>query len=392
MPRDYYEVLGVAKNADDGQIKSAYRKLAMQFHPDRNPGDQAAEEKFKEAAEAYEVLRDPQKRSAYDRYGHDGLKSSGFSGFGDVRDIYAQFGDVFGDLFGSFFSGGGLGGMFGQGGRGGRQRGDDLRVDANLTFREAAFGCQKTLTVPRTVACEACSGSGAKAGTEPQACGTCRGRGQVVHAQGGFMIATTCPTCRGQGQVIKERCPECRGQGARQITEDVEIEVPAGVDDGLRMRVPGKGAAGARGGPAGSLYVDFHVEPDPLFKREGEHLYCEVPIGLVQAILGGEVKLPLLDGTEHTLKIARGTQPGTVQVVRGAGVARLESSGRGDLAVELKVVIPTDLNAEQEQLLQAFAASGGDRAGEAQAVGSTPGEEKEGFWSKLSGNKKKKRK
>ncbi len=377
MPRDYYEVLGVSRQADESEIKKAYRKLAMMYHPDRNEGSKEAEEKFKEAAEAYEVLRDPEKRARYDRFGHEGLRQDGFSGFRDVRDVYAQFGDIFGDLFGGLF--GGFGG-FGRRERG-PARGEDLRVDLSLTFREAAFGCKKTVPVKRTVRCDACGGSGAKAGTQPVTCGTCRGRGQVVHGQGGFMIATTCPSCRGAGQIIRERCRECRGEGVREVAEEVTVEVPAGVDDGLRMRVPGKGEPGERGGPPGSLYVDFHVEPDPFYKRQGEHLFCEVPISMVQAALGGEVTVPLLDGTEHVLSIERGTQPGTTKIVRGAGLKRIEGGGTGDLAITLRVVVPTELTEEQEAVLRQFAELSGAEVAE-----------KKSFWSGLGRAHPKKKK
>jgi molecular chaperone DnaJ len=356
--RDYYEVLGVPRTADDASIKKAYRKVAMECHPDHHPGDKHKEERFKEASEAYEVLRDAEKRAQYDRFGHEGVRAAGFQGFGGVDDIFSHFSDLFDGLFG---------GRPRQGGGGQRaSRGGDLRADLKLTFAEAATGATKELHVRRPVPCATCHGSGAKAGTQPQRCMTCNGRGQVLHSQGFFMIGTTCPACRGEGQVIAEKCGDCRGQGAIVKSEKLEVNVPAGVDDGQTLRVPGKGEPG-RGGPPGHLYVALHVEADERFRREGADVLTVVPLPFTIAALGGTITVPTLDDAcegETEIEVEPGTQPDSVLVRRGQGLPRLEGGGRGDHVLQFKVVVPTKLSDKQKDLLRALANEGGEHVAE----------------------------
>jgi molecular chaperone DnaJ len=346
--RDYYEVLGVARSSEASEIKKAYRKLAMQCHPDHHPGDHTAEARFKELAEAYQVLSDPQKRELYDQYGHSGPRGAGFGGgFSGIEDILSQFADFFGGGFGGF--------------GGGRQRGprveagDDLQEEMTITLREAAKGCQKPLELTRLVHCAACSGSGGKPGSQPAPCNTCGGRGQVAHSQGIFMIATTCPTCRGRGRVVKDKCHECKGGGVERKKESVVVNVPMGIDDGQTLRVPGKGMAGPNGGPPGHLYVTFHVEADEQFERDGDDLYTEVPLTFAQAALGARVQVPTLDEAIE-LDVAAGTQPGTIKVLRGRGMPNVHGRGVGDLAVRLTVSVPKKLNAEQRALVEQLGA------------------------------------
>jgi molecular chaperone DnaJ len=352
VKRDYYEVLGVSRSADGTEIKKAYRRLAMEYHPDRNPGDKECEEKFKEAAEAYEVLADDDKRSAYDRFGHDGLRRQGFEGFSGVEDIFSHFSDLFGDLFG------------GGGGRTrGRARGHDLRVEIQLSFAEAVEGVSKQVEVTRHVGCTTCSGSGAKPGTMPERCATCGGRGQVLHQQGFFMIGTTCPSCRGEGTIIREKCKECRGSGTTEKTDMLSISIPAGVDNGQRLRLSGKGEAAPRGGAPGNLFVDIHVTEDERFKRDGADVYSLVSVSYATAALGGAVEVPTLD--EHVtgsapLDIEPGTQPGTVHVRKGAGIARLDGYGKGNHIVEVTIEVPKRLNDRQKELLRELATAGGE--------------------------------
>jgi molecular chaperone DnaJ len=343
--RDYYEVLGVQRGADVSEIKKAYRRLAMEYHPDRNPGDHSAEERFKELAEAYQVLSDPEKRQLYDRFGHQGPRQAGFQGFGGVEDILSHFADFFGGGFG-------FGAARSRGPR--VEAGEDIQIEARLQFSEAAMGSSKTLDIRRHVHCATCNGSGAKPGTSPSACGTCGGRGQVAHNQGIFMIATTCPTCRGRGKVVKDKCGDCRGSGAVEKRESVTVSVPAGIDDGQTLRVPGKGEAGPNGGPAGNLYVTFHVEQDPRWERDGDNLITDVNLSYTQAALGSTVQVPTLDG-ETELDVEPGTQPGTVSVLRGKGVPNVHGRGVGDLLVRLNVIVPTKLSAEQRQVLEELA-------------------------------------
>ena len=343
VKRDYYEVLGVARGATDQEIKSAYRKLALQYHPDRNPNNPDAEEKFKECSEAYAILADGEKRAAYDRFGHAGLGGAGGfdpSSFQDLSDI---FGDFFGfsDLFG--------------GGRGGRrsraQRGTDLREDINLEFEEAVFGTEQTVTVRRHETCEDCHGSGAAPGRAPVTCRSCNGQGQVRYQQGFFSIARTCPTCQGTGQVITDPCSKCKGEGRVLRQKSIEAKVPAGVEDGTRIRFAGLGEGGVHGGPPGDLYIVLHVKEHPFFEREGNDLHCVVPISFTQAALGADITVPTLEG-EHVLKVPEGTQSGTTLRIRGKGVPVLNSRSKGDLYVEVRVQTPAKLSKRQKELLQ----------------------------------------
>jgi molecular chaperone DnaJ len=351
VKRDYYEVLGVERSAESTEIKKAYRKLAMEHHPDRNPGSKEAEERFKEAAEAYEVLSDGEKRAAYDRFGHEGLRQRGFEGFHGVEDIFSHFSDLFGDLFGGGF------------GRGGRPRGHDLRVGVRLSFAEAVGGVAKEVDVTRHVACGGCSGSGAKPGTSPERCSTCGGRGQVLHQQGFFMIGTTCPSCRGEGTVIRDKCKECRGSGRVEKSETLTVNIPAGVDDGQRLRLAGKGEAGPRGGVPGNLYVDIQVAEDERFRRDGADVFTVVPVSFATAALGGSVEVPTLDDGvtgSASLEVEPGTQPGAVHVRKNAGIPRLDGYGRGDHVVEITVTVPRRLSDRQKELLRELAAIEGE--------------------------------
>ncbi|HEY6968957.1 MAG TPA: molecular chaperone DnaJ [Candidatus Angelobacter sp.] len=342
--RDYYEILGVERTASDQEIKSSYRKLAMQYHPDRNPGNPQAEEKFKEASEAYSVLIDGEKRARYDQFGHAGLGNGGFGGFDPSN--FTDFSDIFGDLFSDFF-----GVNVNTGRRRNRaQKGGDARADVTLTFEEAAFGKKTDVKVRRYDNCEQCHGSGAAAGKGPVNCTTCGGHGQVRYQQGFFSIARTCPNCGGIGRVIADPCTKCKGEGRIMREHTVEVNVPAGVEDGTRMRYQEQGDAGANGGPAGDLYVILHVKPHPFFEREGKDLYCSVPVSFSQAALGAEISIPTLEG-DYTLKVPDGTQSGTVLRVRGKGLPSIRGGGKGDLHVQVRVQTPTRLNKRQRELL-----------------------------------------
>jgi molecular chaperone DnaJ len=343
--RDYYEVLGVERGAGGEEIKKAYRKLALKFHPDRNPGDKTAEEKFKEAAEAYEVLRDSQKRNIYDQYGHQGLEGSGFSGFGGFDDIFSSFGDIFEEFFGF-----GMG--RGQSGRG--RKGADLRYDLTLSFMEAAFGTETEIDVRKSERCDACKGSGCKPGFQPEGCSQCNGTGQVTRSQGFFTVRTTCPSCRGAGQVITHPCKACKGHGQVQTQKKVSVKIPAGVDNGSRLRLTGEGETGFQGGLPGDLYVFIGVENHEFFKRDDTHIYCEIPISFIQAALGDTITVPTLDG-EKPLEIPKGTQPGDFFRFQGEGIPSLRTSRRGDLVVRVNIKTPTSLNKKQEKLLKEFA-------------------------------------
>lgn len=343
--RDYYEVLGVGRSASDQEIKSAYRKLAVKYHPDKNQGESEAEEKFKEAAEAYSVLSDQQKRAQYDRFGHTNGASSS-AGFDPA--IFSEFGDIFGDLFGfGDITGGGRR-------RSAAQRGDDLRYNLELTFMEAAFGLKTKIKIPRLESCERCSGSGAAPGAGSSPCPTCHGQGQIRYQQGFFSISRTCHHCQGKGTIIKNPCKECRGEGRVHRDRTLEIKIPAGVDNGQRMRLGGEGEAGVHGGPAGDLDVVFFVKEHEIFERQQNHIYCTVPISFSQAALGAEVTIPTLEG-EDKLKIPEGTQSGKVFCLRGKGIASPTGKGRGDQYVRVNVVTPTKLTREQRKLLEQFA-------------------------------------
>lgn len=349
--RDYYEVLGVARNASEQEIKSAYRKLALQYHPDRNPGNKGAEEKFKEAAEAYSILSDAQKRAQYDRFGHAGVGTASGGGFGGFDpNVFADFSDILGDIFG-------FGDIFGSGRRGGSrvQRGADLRYDIELTFEEAAFGKTTKIKVPRHETCEECNGSGAQKGSGPAACPTCNGYGQVRFQQGFFSITRTCSQCQGAGQIIKNRCPVCHGDGRVVREKTLELKIPAGVDSGSKLRITGEGDAGGRGGPAGDLYVVLHVQDHEFFERREHDLYCHIPVTFPQAALGATIEIPTLEREEEKLMVPAGTQTGSTFRVKGRGISKRGGSARGDLYVTVDVVVPTKLSREQKDLLTKLA-------------------------------------
>jgi molecular chaperone DnaJ len=346
VKRDYYEILGVQRGATDQEIKSAYRKLALQFHPDRNPNNPDAEEKFKECSEAYAVLADSEKREMYNRFGHAGVGAAA-SGGGFDASVFQDFGDIFGEFFG-------FGDLFGGGRSGGRtraQRGADLREDITIEFEEAAFGLEKQITYRKHELCEKCNGSGSAQGKAPASCRTCGGRGQVRYQQGFFSIARTCPTCHGAGSVISDPCASCRGEGRVVQQKTIDAKIPAGVEDGTRIRFTGVGEAGVHGGPPGDLYLVLRVKQHAFFDRQGNDLYCVVPISFTQAAVGTEIQVPTLEG-EQTLKIPEGTQSGTILKLRGKGVPVLNGHGKGNLFVEVRVQTPTKLTKRQRELLQ----------------------------------------
>ncbi len=356
--KDFYEALGVAKNASDDEIKKAYRKLAMKYHPDRNQGDKAkeAEEKFKEIKEAYEILSDSNKRAAYDRFGHAGVDPNmagarggpGGEGFGGFADA---FGDIFGDIFG-----GAMGGAAGRGGRSAAFRGADLRYNMEITLEQAAKGFATDIRVPSWDSCETCHGSGAKPGTSPKTCGTCGGSGAVRMTQGFFSIQQTCPTCHGSGKVIAEPCTSCHGEGRIKKNKVLEVNIPAGIDEGQRIRLGGKGEPGMNGGPPGDLYVEIRIKPHEVFQRDGDDLHCEVPVSLVTAALGGDVEVATL-GEKVSINVPEGTQSGKTFRLRGKGIKGVRSSVPGDLYCHVNVETPVRLNDRQKKLLREFEAS-----------------------------------
>ncbi len=352
--RDYYEILGVERTVDAEEIKKAYRKLAVKYHPDKNPGDHTAEERFKELGEAYEALSDPQKRAAYDQYGHAAFdprqRAGRGGGFHDPFDIFREAfgGGAGGSIFENLFGGGG-------GERSGPQRGDDLRYDLEITLEEAATGLEKEITVSKLDRCETCGGAGAEKGSSVKTCATCGGRGQVMMSRGIFSIAQTCPHCKGQGRILEKPCKSCHGEGRREKTSKIKLKIPAGVDSGNRLRSSGNGEAGFRGGPQGDLYVILHVAAHEIFQRDGDDLHCEVPVSFIQAALGSEIEVPTLEG-KSVIKIPAGTQSGAVFRVKGRGIKNLQGYGHGDLHARMQVEVPTRLSTEQKAKLQEFAA------------------------------------
>jgi len=343
--QDYYELLGVAKGADDAELKKAYRRLAMKYHPDRNPGDTAAEEKFKDAKEAFEVLGDPQKRAAYDRFGHDGVSNSASGGAGAGGFGGADFSDIFGDVFGDIFGGGGAGG--GRRARGG----SDLQYNLDLTLEESVSGIEKSLKIPTQVACDTCEGSGARPGTSTKKCETCAGMGQVRMQQGFFSVQQTCPNCRGAGEQISDPCSRCRGAGRVQEQKTLSVKIPPGVDTGDRIRLSGEGEAGEKGAPAGDLYVLVQVQKHSIFERDDDDLLCTMPIDIITASLGGELEVPTLTGKVN-LKIPAGTQTEKVFRLRNKGVKPVRKNNAGDLLCRVQVEVPINLTSEQTRLFE----------------------------------------
>jgi molecular chaperone DnaJ len=356
--RDYYEVLGVHRSASDEEIKRAYRKLAVKFHPDKNPDDPHAEEKFKELGEAYDVLIDGDKRAAYDRFGHSAFSQGG--GFGG-RGFHDPF-DIFREVFGGGGGGGGIfDAFFGAGAARGedRDRGSDLRYDMQITLEEAAFGVEKEIEVRKLDTCDKCHGSGAEANSRTINCPTCGGRGQVISARGFFQVSQTCPRCHGLGQIVDRPCLKCDGEGRLERTSRIKLKIPAGIGSGSRLRSSRNGEAGVRGGPPGDLYVVLHVKEHPVFQRDEDNLYCEVPISFALAALGGEIPVPTLEGKAN-LKVPAGTQSGQIFRLRGKGIVNIDGRGRGDLMARLIVEVPSHLNAEQRKKLEEFAALCGE--------------------------------
>ena len=368
MEPDYYDILGVSREASAEEIKKAYRKLAMQYHPDKNPGNREAEDKFKAAAEAYEVLGDLEKRKIYDRYGVAGLRDSGYSGPGGFEDIFSSFGDIFGDMFGGF------GGRQSQSQRRqGPTQGNDLRYDLTIDFMEAVHGTEKELDITKRETCWTCEGTGVRPGHKPQTCPTCQGRGQVIHAQGFFRVQTTCPKCHGQGTIITDPCNDCHGDGLVARSKKVTLKIPAGIDTGARMRLRGEGEGGRRGGPSGDLYVMIYVRAHDFFQRDGNDIHCHFPVSMAKAALGATVEVPTIHGST-LLEIPPGTQSEQIFTVKGEGVPSLRGSGRGDMLITIRVVIPKKLNKKQKELLREFDDLEKEKEG--------PGEH-EGFFQKI---------
>ncbi len=353
QPRDYYVVLGVARDAQVTEIKKAYRELAVKYHPDRNAGDSEAEERFKEAAQAYAVLSDPEKRARYDRFGHQGVDGQSFSGFDPTA--FGDFADILGDLFG-------FGDIFGgrqSRGRQGRRRGHDLQYTLRISLEEAARGVERSIRVPRLENCETCGGSGSKPGTTPEACGTCGGNGQVMFRRGFLSVAQTCPSCSGAGRVNRYPCEGCSGRGRVEQEATLEVTVPAGVDNGMRLRLTGEGEGGPHGGQSGDLYVVMGVAPHDVFERDGDDLHMELPISVFQAMLGAEIEVMTIQNEISLVEVSAGTQPGEVCRVHGAGMPNINGRRHGDLDVHFKVVIPQKLDSEQRQLMEEVARLGG---------------------------------
>ena len=370
--QDYYELLGVSKTASADEIKKAYRKLAMQHHPDRNPGNAEAEHKFKEINEAYDVLKDEQKRAAYDRFGHQAFENggrggAGGGGFGGFDFGGGGFADIFDEMFGEF-----MGGRRGGGGAA-SGRGQDLRYNLEISLEEAFKGTQATVRVPTSVACDSCNGSGAAAGTQPVTCPTCQGHGKVRAQQGFFTIERTCPGCHGQGRIIKDACKSCGGAGRLRKEKTLQVNIPAGVEDGTRIRLAGEGEAGLRGAPPGDLYIFLALAPHPLFQRDGANIHCRVPIPMVTAALGGSVDVPAIDGTRAKITVPPGTQSGHQFRLKGKGMSVLRSPHRGDMYIQAVIETPVNLTKKQQELLREFEKAGKE--------GSNP--QSEGFFAKV---------
>ncbi len=344
--RDFYEVLDVGRDADASTIKKAFRKLALKYHPDRNPDDPAAEESFKEAAEAYEVLSDADRRARYDRFGHAGMQSQGFGGGANVDDIFSHFGDIFGDIFGG-----------GRRSRNRAARGADLRYDLEITLEDAVAGCERSVELPRIQDCGTCDGQGVKPGAEPSTCGHCGGRGQVSRSQGPFMFSMTCPACGGAGRSVADadRCADCGGSGKERVVRTVTARIPPGVDTGTRLRLSGEGESGERGGPAGDLYVVLVVTPHDRFERNGDDLHTEITIDVATAVLGGEVEVVNIEGAPERVRLPAGVQPSERVRIRGKGVPHLNGNGRGDIYAHVRVRIPKKLDRKQKQLFEELA-------------------------------------
>jgi molecular chaperone DnaJ len=347
--RDYYEVLGVSRTATEVEIKIAFRKAAMECHPDRNPGDKAAEARFKELNEAYQALSDGQKRAAYDRFGHGAFEQGAGAGGFSSDGFSSSMADIFEDLFGDV-----MGRRGGRSGANGRERGSDLRYNMEITLEEAYTGKAATLKVPTSVTCDACAGAGAKKGSKPKTCSTCAGYGRVRAQQGFFAIERTCPTCQGRGEIIDNPCPACAGSGRKSLERTLSVNVPAGVEDGTRIRLAGEGEAGLRGGPPGDLYIFLSVKPHPFFQRDGADLYCRVPISMVRAAIGGEITVHAIDSSECKLKIPEGAQSGCQLKIKGKGMPVLRGREQGDLHVQISVETPQSLTKRQRELLQEF--------------------------------------
>ncbi|SUW23356.1 molecular chaperone DnaJ [Brucella abortus] len=349
MKIDYYEALGVTRTADDKTLKAAFRKLAMQYHPDRNPDDPEAERKFKEIGEAYETLKDPQKRAAYDRFGHAAFENGGMGGgFGNGFGGAGGFADIFEDIFGEMMGGGR------RRSNGGRERGADLRYNMEVTLEEAYAGKTAQIRVPTSITCDECSGSGAKPGSQPTTCTMCSGSGRVRAAQGFFSVERTCPGCNGRGQIIKDPCEKCHGQGRVTQERSLSVNIPTGIEDGTRIRLAGEGEAGLRGGPAGDLYIFLSVKPHEFFQRDGADLYCKVPISMTTAALGGQFEVSTLDGTQTRVKVPEGTQNGKQFRLKGKGMPVLRQSVTGDLYIQIDIETPQNLSKRQRELLEEF--------------------------------------
>jgi len=377
--RDYYDVLGVNKGASDAEIKKAYRTKAKELHPDRNADNPNAEAQFKEANEAYDVLKDAEKKAAYDRFGHaafeGGMGGGGGPRAGGQGDFASAFSDVFDDLFGDMM--GGRGG----GGRSRAQRGNDLRYNLRINLEDAYKGLQKTVNVPTAVICDSCNGTGAEDGSEPANCPTCNGMGKVRAQQGFFTVERTCPTCNGAGQIIKDPCKVCHGQGRVEKEKSLSVNIPAGVETGTRIRLAGEGEAGMRGGPAGDLYIFIEVNPHKLFEREATNLFCRVPVSITSAALGGEIEVPTIDGGRSRVKIPEGSQSGRQMRLRGKGMPALRGGGQGDMFIELAVETPVNLTARQKEILREF----DEIAAENNPEGSTFFKSVKSFWDSMKG-------